>query len=683
MSVIDQTPYSQAVGNGVTTIFPFAFLVLAKGDISVYLDSVLKVVDVDYTVSGTGIVTGGSVTFLVAPANAVVVSMVRTMARTRSTDYQNLGDFNADVVDADFDRAILLAQDLNAQFARTLRVANSEFPNIPALPPVSSRASKLLAFDTAGNPEVVASIGVTTLSRSVIGGFLYPQTVAEVAASVTPTDYAYPAGTVSRYGGVGDGVTDDTQALIKMWAQAAQVGGASCFIPAGTWKYTSSLGTIPNILTSGEGRNATKLDKQFNGDAATLGEGAAFQDLYWEGNGATRTGRGLLCAGTAGRQSLTRCKAVDFDGYCLEFETNAGSQSSFQDSIISRYNSDDNGRYATKIADAQQLLARPRKFVNCESNGLDFIDFGGSNNTLVTNCYFGGVQYTAESRAVAVVGGRCRQVRSLTLDGSNNTWQASDVGPQLILAPTLLSCVVGPFSMNAGLATNHTITAITQAASAVVTISTAGSANPFIVSNVLHIDSVVGMVEINDLEGTVTAIGGSSGAWTITLNINSSGFTAYTSGGFLSKPAIIDNTAGNNANQIFQGRQIYNPTVSNSGGNYVAGNAACLGYYAQAGSLVTVWINYTMGSTTTIGTTELRFRLPKPKPDGEVLSMGGGDMQIGAQRFIVSAQIPGNVAYVRLLWSRNDNANSGVVAGNSPVAMAAGDLIRFSFSYER
>lgn len=52
-----------------------------------------------------------------------------------------------------------------------------------------------------------------SLTAAAIGAALYPQTAAEIAAGVTPTDYAYEPGDVRRNGAVGDGVTDDTNAL--------------------------------------------------------------------------------------------------------------------------------------------------------------------------------------------------------------------------------------------------------------------------------------------------------------------------------------------------------------------------------------------------------------------------------------------------------------------------------------
>ena len=67
------------------------------------------------------------------------------------------------------------------------------------------------------------------------------------------------------------------------------------------------------------------------------------------------------------------------------------------------------------------------------------------------------------------------------------------------------------------------ITAITQAASAVVTVG----AHTFAIGESVHFTGVAGMTQINGLRGTITA----TAATTITVSINSSAFSAYSSGG--------------------------------------------------------------------------------------------------------------------------------------------------------
>ena len=70
---------------------------------------------------------------------------------------------------------------------------------------------------------------------------------------------------------------------------------------------------------------------------------------------------------------------------------------------------------------------------------------------------------------------------------------------------------------------SRAISAITQAASAVVTVG----AHTFLVGESVHFSSVQGMTQINGLRGTISATGGT----TITVDINSTAFSAYTKGG--------------------------------------------------------------------------------------------------------------------------------------------------------
>lgn len=56
---------------------------------------------------------------------------------------------------------------------------------------------------------------------------------------------------------------------------------------------------------------------------------------------------------------------------------------------------------------------------------------------------------------------------------------------------------------------------------------TVGASHGYVVNNTVYVSGVAGMTEINGRRGLITAIGGS----TITVNINSTAYTTYTSGG--------------------------------------------------------------------------------------------------------------------------------------------------------
>jgi hypothetical protein len=102
----------------------------------------------------------------------------------------------------------------------------------------------------------------------------------------------------------------------------------------------------------------------------------------------------------------------------------------------------------------------------------------------------------------------------------------------------LYSKTAGDFSISLGYdalfsENAQPIVSITIAANAVITISTVSTINPYEVGAPIEVVNAAGMTQINGLFGQVTAIGGSSGAWTVTTTINSTGFSAYTGAGYL------------------------------------------------------------------------------------------------------------------------------------------------------
>jgi hypothetical protein len=81
----------------------------------------------------------------------------------------------------------------------------------------------------------------------------FTQTAAELAASVTPVNYAYAPGDVRRYGAAGDGVTDDSIAI----QNAIKVGGTITFQSA-TY-YMAGINLNKNVILQGQGADATTL----------------------------------------------------------------------------------------------------------------------------------------------------------------------------------------------------------------------------------------------------------------------------------------------------------------------------------------------------------------------------------------------------------------------------------------
>ncbi|MFT4463863.1 MAG: phage tail fiber protein [Sodalis sp. (in: enterobacteria)] len=108
MSVPNQTPYVIYTANGLTTVFPFEFYIISAADLQVMVNGVE--VNTGYTVTGTGNLGGGNVTFLTPPATGATVMLERVVPTTRLTDYQDNGDMLADTVNKDFDRLWMAIQ---------------------------------------------------------------------------------------------------------------------------------------------------------------------------------------------------------------------------------------------------------------------------------------------------------------------------------------------------------------------------------------------------------------------------------------------------------------------------------------------------------------------------------------------------------------------------------------------
>ncbi|HHP9706299.1 TPA: phage tail fiber protein [Yersinia enterocolitica] len=108
MAVPNQTPYTVYTANGVTTVFPFNFMVFSATDLAVSING--TVLNSGFTVSGVGIVNGGAVTFLTPPVSGVTVTLARVMPLVRVTEYQDNGDLLAATVNKDFDRIWMVLQ---------------------------------------------------------------------------------------------------------------------------------------------------------------------------------------------------------------------------------------------------------------------------------------------------------------------------------------------------------------------------------------------------------------------------------------------------------------------------------------------------------------------------------------------------------------------------------------------
>ena len=167
-AVTRRVVYTGSAGTGP---YAFSFEVLVEGDIAVYFNAAILTLTTDYTVTinanGTGsvtIVTGTNVPSTPTASDQITIVGSRDIERT--TDFVTAGDFRASAINEQLDSQIIMIQQIAEENQRGMRAPTYD-PALVAdggvvdmtLPTKASRAGKILAFDSNGNPAVGEDIG--------------------------------------------------------------------------------------------------------------------------------------------------------------------------------------------------------------------------------------------------------------------------------------------------------------------------------------------------------------------------------------------------------------------------------------------------------------------------------------------------------------------------------------------
>lgn len=205
--------------------------------------------------------------------------------------------------------------------------------------------------------------GGFVLTAAAIGALIYPQTAAEIAASVTPTSFVYPEGDIRRYGAA-TGASDNSGPINSALAVSAQ-GGQPAYIPRGTWKITSTVACAGACSMRGDG--------QFSVIAPQVPNGSPVHGLTFTNQGTFNGERFFekfaIVAANAGGNPLTGPSA----SYAIAAAMTAASGNQingvvFRDIYISNFQwmvNVQGGFYRTTFTDCYGLN---------NSNGFNFVE---------------------------------------------------------------------------------------------------------------------------------------------------------------------------------------------------------------------------------------------------------------------------------------------------------------------
>ncbi len=231
MTVEVQDPFNTYTAAPGATVFPYTFKIVSAADLIATIDDIVIDLGIDYSLSGVGSNDGGDLTLLVPLTGGQEVLLKRQMTFDRETDYQQNGDFNAPVVNNDFDRLWLALQQVGQDQLRSIKVPFTETTDQTLNVSPADRANMLLAFDALGNITVVGSSSGDATDLAIL-----------LANSVDPSKGA------SMIGYNGD--------ALRAFLEALRVGTITL---AGTKTFTDSP-VVPTPTVANQAANKAYVD---------------------------------------------------------------------------------------------------------------------------------------------------------------------------------------------------------------------------------------------------------------------------------------------------------------------------------------------------------------------------------------------------------------------------------------
>lgn len=228
MTVADSTSRAQYATNGSTDTFTVPFYFLADGDLQViYTDSdgieSTLVLTTDYSVSGAGNASGGSITTVSTYAADGYITILRDVDATQETEFTDGDPLPAASVNAALDKLTMLVQQALEQVSRALVYSPSDTTG-STLPAAASRANKQVLFDEDGvlNLSAPASGSAADLALLLLSTASASEGSGQIGySSALSYPYGTPGYKLNRYRTVLDGLSS-TKAADVVAGTAAQ-----------------------------------------------------------------------------------------------------------------------------------------------------------------------------------------------------------------------------------------------------------------------------------------------------------------------------------------------------------------------------------------------------------------------------------------------------------------------------
>lgn len=253
MTIATSAFVAVGLGNGVTTVWPWAFLIPDAGSVQViYTDPSGNATVLNpalYSITGLGNPSGGSVTYPLTGspiANGSSLAIKRNVPLIQPTRLVNQGGYFPEVVEGALDYLEMQIQQVGGNTGKYIQYPVQDVNPVATLPTAAQRANKYFGFDSQGNPAMLAA---SNLSVDISGNTVTINGVSRTMAARSADIF-----NVKDYGAKGDGVTDDTTAINACYAAAALSFPAhQVFFPPGIYLVSSIVTQGSYCITMGYG----------------------------------------------------------------------------------------------------------------------------------------------------------------------------------------------------------------------------------------------------------------------------------------------------------------------------------------------------------------------------------------------------------------------------------------------
>jgi microcystin-dependent protein len=156
MTVSSELNRTSAAGNGVTTAFAFPYYFLDEDDLTVILKNNTTGVETEqtitthYTVSGAGVESGGTITFVSAPASGVTIVIYRDPTAIQDLDLEENDPFPAANLERALDKVVMVAQRLKDRVDRSITLPEGFTDSFDTKLPAEMTADAVLKINAAG-----------------------------------------------------------------------------------------------------------------------------------------------------------------------------------------------------------------------------------------------------------------------------------------------------------------------------------------------------------------------------------------------------------------------------------------------------------------------------------------------------------------------------------------------------